>query len=342
MDHYHTLVVSYVLPNTSVLGIKARRFSQVTCQIQDNSYNMPTDIAIKKELITTFASIPDTADGSVLDSLSNMRVTAETVADKLTDRIKKRDEIELLDTVYYPFDPSPAHMVDIENAKKRKMIEDEAEVFMDHLVKTWTPEQQEERVQGKIQDAANAVSYQAQCKAEDNKRKAKEADLAAWFADFCNTIDAKIAKITANIPGYCAAIVIAPPAKKSKPSTPVEVRIAMACAFKKPESDDNAVLLSSLNSQLQTSQATEARVRKTFDTRQVKIQAQKVAKKAAKTEGMQSMSSRKALAVHKSPGDWDAKVKDHADLEIANWFKQHALAVKAKIALVEAAMSVID
>ena len=97
---------------------------------------------------------------------------------------------------------------------------------------------------------------------------------------------------------------------------------------------DQDMLLLNLYSQLQTAYETESKVMKTFHTRKAKAQVEKAAiaaQKAAKKAGGHSPSPRKGLRGGKS--DWDIKVHDHSDLELANWFKLHSIAIQDKITL---------
>ena len=204
--------------------IKVSYINQGTSQIEDN---MISDIATKKLLITTLASIPDTADTSVLDALSNMRALATPVADKLALRLQKRDDQKMVYDYGYHFGPSPVEMINIRNANIRKLNGEGLKARMDELAKTWTPEQQAARIQEELDAVATTAAYNELIKQNDIKADQKKAALTAWFADFCKTIDAKMLYVVSNIPGYVAPIVNVPVTKKTTP-TQGQVQVTLA------------------------------------------------------------------------------------------------------------------
>jgi hypothetical protein len=295
---------------------------------------MISDIATKKLLITTLAGTPDTADTSVLDALSNMRALATPVADKLALRLQKRDDQKMVYDYGYHFGPSPVEMINIRNANIRKLNGEGLKARMDELAKTWTPEQQVERIQKELADAATKAGYIEERKQNDIKADQKEAALNAWFADFCKTIDAKMLYVVSNIPGYVAPASVVLVAKKTTP-TQGQVQVTLARAFKE-EIIDKEAFIASLHEQLETSMKAEAKSVKTLETRKIKRVDQKNLRKEAKiakTEGKEFKAPRKPLGFVKS--DFAIKTEDHVDLEMANWFYQHAIVIKSKIAIVE-------
>ena len=295
---------------------------------------MSSDIAVKKGLTATFASIPDTADASFLGSLSNMRARATPIADKLALRIQKRKDHQMVSDYGYRFDPSPLEVISITDNNKRRMQDAHLEAYTTEQAKTWTPEQQAMKIHRDRENVASKARYNEYTKQKSINTDQKEVALATWFAEFCKAIDTKVDKITANIPGYCAAIVVVPPVKKTTP-TPLQVQITLAHAFKE-EIIDKDTLLSNLHAQLQTAQTTETKALKTLDTRRRKNVAQRTLRneqKVAKQEGKAFTASKQALGMIKTAHE--VKTEDHVDLAFANWFQQHALAIKAKIALVE-------
>ena len=295
---------------------------------------MLSDIALKKELITAFASIPDTADGSSLDSLTNMLARASPVLEKFTGRATKRANEAMLNTYNYPFDLSPKEVSDNEYNETRKRRDAELKAYMAEQFKMWTPEQQSANIQEQLEEVERKAGYAAMLNLDSIKSDEKEAALATWYTEFCKAVDAKVVTLTAMTPGD--SVVVEPPSKKVKVNpTPTQIRITLGHSFKE-EFVDQDVLLFNLKAQLKMSQENEARVKKTYDTRKEKAQVQKDAMaehKAAKKQGKASVAPKKALG---GKTDLVVMMQDHADLELANWFQQHAVAIKAKIALFEA------
>jgi hypothetical protein len=294
---------------------------------------MLSDIALKKELISEFASISDTADGSSLDSLKNVLARASPVLERFAGRATKSADRAMLNTYNYPFELSPSQQYDKDITESRKRHDAEDEAYMIELSKTWTPEFQAQKIQDKANEESRRARYATLMQSDDNKKVAKEAALALWYQEFCRDVDSKIATITSN-PGYSSEIV-EPVAKKSKPNaqTPVQTRIFLGHSFRE-EIVDHDVLVSNLHTQLKTAQETETKVMKTFNIRKEKARIEKAAQaaaKAAKKAGGPSPPLSKKSRAGKS--DLEIKTQDHSDLELANWFKLHSIAIKAKITL---------
>ena len=261
-------------------------------------------------------------------------MTHESCPDKLALRLQKRDDQKMVYDYGYHFGPSPVEMINIRNANIRKLNGEGLKARMDELAKTWTPEQQAARIQEELDAVATTAAYNELIKQNDIKADQKKAALTAWFADFCKTIDAKLVQITANIPGYVAPIVNVPVTKKTTP-TQGQVQVTLARAFKE-EIIDKAEFIASLHEQLETSMKAEAKSVKTLETRKIKRVDQKNLRKEAKiakTEGKEFKAPRRALGSVKT--EFVLQTEDHVDLEMANWFYQHAIVIKSKIAIVE-------
>jgi hypothetical protein len=278
-------------------------------------FSTMTDCDSKKYITYLLNSIDaNTADASVLPTLSKLRAHALTTVTKLDTRIRKRDDDAMVKSCYYPMPRTEAELA--------KIASDEARD------KYWL-ENENPAVQ------ANALERKAESLAlnreinEDKKKELLRADerqrkLALWFKTHCSKIDEKVDAITAKIPDYCApvdSIDIGPPKKKAKPNAG-EVQIALAYAFKEPDAADPAVLLSQLNSQLVDSDIAEGKLAKSITARAVKLQSRPV----TEVEREQNNGVRKLK--------WSMHLKDSSEHILAHWFKQHSLAIKTKIATV--------
>ena len=293
---------------------------------------MLSDTALKHQLIAELELIPDTSmTGTSLESLTNVLTRASSVLEKFKGRSTKRANEAMLNTYNYPFELSPSRQYDMDSIEHNKRHRVEEDALMAEVAKSWTSEQKAQNIQETLQQETLHARMAAQVESSRIKHEEKEGALALWYEKFCRDVDSKIATIPSN-PGYSSEIV-EPVAKKSKANpTPVQIRISLGNSFRE-EIADHDVLVSSLYAQLKTAQEIEAKVMKTFNIRKEKAHVLKVAMaehRAAKKEGKASVAPKKANGCKT---EWDVKIQDHSDLELANWFKLHSIAIQDKITL---------
>jgi hypothetical protein len=274
-----------------------------------------TDCESKKYLTYSLNWIDaNTADASVLPTLSTQRKHALTTATKLDTRIRKRDDQEVVNSCYYPIPRTEAELARIasDKADEKYWFEKKA------------PSVQAADLEKKAERIAATIRWNEHKNQEAVRADGRERDLALWFKTHCSKIDEKVGAITAKIPGYCApmdSIDIGPPKKKAKPNAG-EVQIALAYAFKEPDAVDPAVLLSKLNSQLADSDIAEGKLTKSITARDVKLQSRPVTK--------YERTHNKGVRMR----DMSTYRKDENEHILAHWFKHHSLAIKTKIATV--------
>jgi hypothetical protein len=294
--------------------------NEITTKALWDNLSRMTDLAMKKRLTASLDPIDtNTADASVLFALSVQRTHAVAIASKLDTRIRKRND-QMIVRSYGYWIPHSELLTQTELAKiasdKTKKAEDEASSD-----KRLSPEAKAHLIKSNAEAAATAVRYNEACVQKRKRDDEKEIELALWFNTHCSKIDEKVDAITAKIPGYCAAIVIPPPAKKSKPNA-YEVQTTLAHAFRATDSVEPRALLSNLNSQLQESDIAAGKLAKSISTRDAKLQSRPVTKKELKhNKGVRML-------------EYDAQQKDYNDKMLSYWFQQHSLAIKTKIATV--------
>ncbi|KAJ1465500.1 hypothetical protein T484DRAFT_1757368 [Baffinella frigidus] len=164
----------------------------------------------------------------------------------------------------------------------------------------------------------------------------KDKKMVEWFSEHCVKIDAKRCEITAKLPGCSPvfdpiavilpvfdpiAVLLPVLAKKSKP-TAFHSRLDLVALFNEPDMTDTTAFLTKLQTQLQQSHDAEERLLKTINTRQLKLQSRDVTPKERKfNKGVRKF-------------EYNMAMRDQADRFYAEWFKDHSLRLKAKIAVV--------